>query len=132
LSELENRVGFTIFTRDQCHVELTEAGHVFVRGRKDALTTIEKAVRVARAAQEETQPVITIGPDVDPLLVAACLRVHLPLYSTMRRRMEPMFFRELVHGILAAELDLAIITEPPPNPMLTIVPLITAPLEIVL
>jgi DNA-binding transcriptional LysR family regulator len=46
--------------------------------------------------------------------------------------MESMFFGDLVHGILAAELDLAIITEPPPNPMLTIVPLITAPLYVVL
>jgi len=134
IAELENRVGFTIFKRDQRHVELTEAGHVFVRGCKDALTIIEKAVRVARATQEEIQPVITIGhgPYVDPLLVAACLSVHLPLYPTMRLRMESMFFGELVHGILAAELDLAIITEPPPNPMLTIVPLITAPLYVVM
>jgi hypothetical protein len=38
----------------------------------------------------------------------------------MRLRMESMFFGELVHGILTAELDLAIITEPPPNPILTI------------
>ena len=67
----------------------------------------EKAVRVARATQEETQPVITIGhaPYVDLLLVSACLSVHLPLYPTMRLRMESMFSGELVHGILAAELD---------------------------
>lgn len=95
---------------------------------------IEKAVRVDRATQEEIQPVITIGHDpyVDPLLDSACLGVHLPLYPTMRLPMEPMFFGELVHGILPAELDLAIITEPPPNPMLTIVPLITAPLYVML
>jgi len=46
--------------------------------------------------------------------------------------MEPMFFGELVHGILATELDLAIIMEPPPNPILTIVPLITCALYVVL
>lgn len=134
IAELENRVGFTIFKRDQRHVQLTEAGHVFVRGCKDALTMIEKAVRTARATQEEIQPVITIGhgPYIDPLLVSACLSVHLPLYPAMRLRMESMFLGELVHGILAAELDLAIITEPPASPMLTIVPLVTAPLYVVL
>jgi DNA-binding transcriptional LysR family regulator len=51
IAELENRVGFTIFKRDQRHVVLTEAGHVFVRGCKDALTMIEKAVRMARWSQ---------------------------------------------------------------------------------
>lgn len=107
---------------------------MFVRGCKDALTTIEKAVRVARATQEEIQPIITIGhgPYVDPLLVTACLGVHLPLYPTMRLRMESMFFGDLLHGVLTSELDLAIITEPPPNPLLTVVPLVTAPLYVVL
>jgi DNA-binding transcriptional LysR family regulator len=134
IAELENRVGFTIFKRDQRRVEMTEAGHVFVRGCKDALNMIEKAIRMARATQEEIQPIVTIGhgPYVDPVLVAACLGIHLPLYPTMRLRMESMFFGDLVRGILSAELDLAIITEPPQNPMLTIVPLLTAPIYVVL
>ena len=56
IAELENRVGFTIFKRDQCHVELAEAVHVFVRGCKGALTILENDVRVARATQEEIGP----------------------------------------------------------------------------
>jgi DNA-binding transcriptional LysR family regulator len=42
--------------------------------------------------------------------------------------MESMFALDLAHGILAAELDLAIISEPSENPLLTLVPFATAPL----
>jgi DNA-binding transcriptional LysR family regulator len=52
IAELENRVGFMIFKPDQRHVELTEAGHVFVPGCKDAFTMIEKADRVTRTHEE--------------------------------------------------------------------------------
>jgi DNA-binding transcriptional LysR family regulator len=42
--------------------------------------------------------------------------------------METMFATDLVHGVLSSELDLAIIAEPPENPMLTLVRLDMAPL----
>ena len=42
--------------------------------------------------------------------------------------MESMFAPELSHCVLSAELDLAIIAEPPGNPLLTLVPIETAPL----
>jgi DNA-binding transcriptional LysR family regulator len=42
--------------------------------------------------------------------------------------MESMFALDLAHAVLAAELDLAIITEPSENKLLTSVPIATAPL----
>jgi DNA-binding transcriptional LysR family regulator len=131
--ELENRLGFSVFLRDQKKVELTEPGQVFIRGCKDARALLEKSIRLARAVKEEVQPVVTIGhsPFVDPSLVSAILSVHLPLYPNLRLRMESMFALELVHSVLSAELDLAIIGEPSPNPLLTLVPLTTDPLYVV-
>jgi DNA-binding transcriptional LysR family regulator len=128
--ELENRLGFAVFKRDQKRVELTDAGQVFVRGCKDSLAILEKAVRLARATYDEVQPLITIGhsPYVDPAFISAILSTHLPLYPNLRLRMESMFALDLVHGVLAAELDLAIITEPSENPHLTLVRLATVPL----
>lgn len=32
IAELENRIGFAVFKRDQKRVELTESGQVFIRG----------------------------------------------------------------------------------------------------
>ena len=49
IAEVESRLGFAVFIRDQKRVALTEAGQVFVRGCRDSLALIEKAVRTARA-----------------------------------------------------------------------------------
>jgi LysR family transcriptional regulator, benzoate and cis,cis-muconate-responsive activator of ben and cat genes len=131
IAELESRLGFAIFFRDQKRVELTEAGQVFVRGCRDSLALIEKAVRTARATQDDIQPVVTVGhsPYVDPALISALLGVHLPLYPNLRLRMESRFANELVHSVLSAELDLAIIEEPLDNPLLTLVSLASGPLN---
>lgn len=134
IAELEDRLGFAVFTREQKRVELTQAGQVFVRGCKDAHAILEKAVRLAKTTHDEVQPVITIGhsPYADPTLVSSLLAVNLPLYPELRLRMESMFALELAHGVLSAELDVALIAEPSANPLLTLVQLSTAPLCAVL
>jgi len=134
IKELEDRLGFAVFVRDQKRVELTESGQVFVRGCKDSLAILERAVRSARSMQDDIQPVVTIGhgPYVDPLLISALLSVHLPLYPNLRLRMESMFPHELTHSVLSAELDLAIVDDPIENPLLTQVSLTAAPLHAVM
>ena len=37
IAELERRLGFPVFKRNQKRVELTEAGQVFIRGCKDGM-----------------------------------------------------------------------------------------------
>jgi LysR family transcriptional regulator, benzoate and cis,cis-muconate-responsive activator of ben and cat genes len=130
--ELEGRIGFAVFKRDQKRVQLTDAGQVFVKGCRDALAILEKSVRLARATYDEVQPVVTIGhgPYIDPSLVSALLSIHLPLYPNLRLRMESMFALELAHSLLSAELDLAIIAEPTETPLLTLVPVATVPLYV--
>src|ERR1700761_6920021 len=73
ISELESQVGFVIFQRNQRRVELSDAGQVFIRGCRDALAILEKAIRLAKGTHDEVEPLITIGhsPYVDPLLVSA-------------------------------------------------------------
>ena len=134
IAELEQKVGFSIFSRAQRRVELTDAGQVFVRGCQDALAVLEKALRSARSTQEQVQPVVTIGhsPYVDPQLISALIGTHLPLYPNLRLRMESMFAHELVHGVLSAELDIALLEEPLENPLLTLVSLTSAPLHVLM
>jgi len=130
IADLENRIGFAVFKRNQKRVELTDAGQVFIRGCRDASAILEKSVRLARTTHDDVQPLITIGhsPYVDPAFVSAILSTHLPLYPDLRLRMESMFALDLAHSVLAAELDLAIIAEPSENPQLTLVQLATVPL----
>jgi hypothetical protein len=53
ITRLEQRLGFQPVTRSNKRVmQLTDAGCVFVRGARSALTVMELAVRRARAAQE--------------------------------------------------------------------------------
>src|ERR1700678_1815460 len=82
IAELENRIGFAVFKRDQKRVELTESGQVFIRGCRDAFAILEKSIRLARANLDEVQPLVTIGhsPYADPGLISAILGTHLPLY----------------------------------------------------
>jgi len=134
IAELENRIGFAVFKRNQKRVELTDAGQVFIRGCRDSFAILEKSVVLARATHDEVQPLITIGhsPYADPALISSILGTHLPLYPDLRLRMESMFALDLAHSVLAAELDLAIITEPSENPHLTLVHLATVPLCVVM
>src|ERR1700678_3157850 len=80
IAEVENRIGFAVFKRDQKRVELTDAGQVFIRGCRDALAIMEKAVRLAKTTHDQVQPLITIGhsPYADPALIASVVGTHLP------------------------------------------------------
>ena len=134
IGELESRLGFPVFIRGPKRVDLTEGGQVFIRGCRDAQAVLERAIRLAQSAQGEVQPVVAIGhsPYMDPALLASILSVHLPLYPSLRLRVESMFASELAHAVLVSELDLAIITEPSENPNLTLVQLATHPLCVVM
>jgi DNA-binding transcriptional LysR family regulator len=129
IAELENQVGFIVFHRNQRHVELSD-GQLFIRGCRDSLALLEKAVRIAKSTRDEVEPLVTIGhcPYIDPWLLSALLAVQLPLYPGLRLRMESMFALDLAHGVIASELDLAIISEPSENPLLTLALVASAPL----
>jgi len=127
ISDLEEQLGFKVFERTQRQVNLTDAGQVFIGGCRDAHIILERAIRAAKAAKNDTVPVVTIGlcPYADPQLVESILSVHLPLYPNLRLRIESMFAPDLIHGISVSELDLAIITEPSENPLFTSVKMTT-------
>lgn len=134
IAELESRLGFAVFDRIQKRVELTQADHIFVRGCKDSLAILEKAVRMGRVTQDDVQPLVSIGhgPYISPPFIGDLLAVHLPLYPNLRLRIETMFSQELVHGVLSAELDLALLDEPLDNPLLTLMSLATKPLHVLM
>jgi len=135
IAEIEEHYRFHLFTRDNKKiVELTDAGRVFVEEARSALSHMERAVHLARAAHDEPDNVLMIGhsPYADQAWVSAILAIRLPVYPTLRVRLMSQFSIELVRSVLAGELNLALVTAPPEDPKITAVPFAQAPLYVAL
>lgn len=132
VTDFEEEHSFSIFTRDKRRgVELTDAGRVFVAEARSALMHTERAIHLARAACEGADKVLTIGhsPYANPMWIAAILSIRLPLFPRLRiQTTGRLFSTELVRGVIAGELDLALVTTPPSDAQITAVPFDRAPL----
>lgn len=136
ITEIEETHRFHLFTRDKRRpVELTDAGRVFVAEARSALFHTERAIHLARATHDGAESVLMIGHshDTDPAWVAAILAIRLPLFPKLRIQTTGQFFpMELVRGVIAGEVNLALITAPPTEAQITAVPFDRSPLCAVL
>jgi DNA-binding transcriptional LysR family regulator len=132
IAQLEEKLGMILFMRTSKAVELTEAGRAYVEEARASLLHAEKAVNVARAANEGLEHILTAGhtPYTDPTLWLMLLAVHLPLYPNVKVQLHSDFTFELIHGLLAAELDVALLEWPPDSAALTMVEITQAPLYV--
>jgi DNA-binding transcriptional LysR family regulator len=131
ITDLEERYGFQLFTRSNKRaVQLTDAGRVFVEEARSALTHIELAVRLARAAHEGNSSTLIVGhsPYADQAWVSALLAIHLHMFPELQISIMTMFAMELVRSVLAGELNLALVTAPPEDPQIAATPFAKAPL----
>jgi DNA-binding transcriptional LysR family regulator len=72
------------------------------------------------------------SPFADPSWISAILATHLPLYPKLRIRFTSEFPVELVRSVLAGELNLGLMTAPPLDSQITVVPFARAQVNIVL
>ena len=91
--ELEQILGFHLFERDKKRVVLLPAGEEFVREARLAILHAERAVHLARAADNGAERVITVGcsPYTDSELIAGLFAIDLPLYPTAKVQLETNF-----------------------------------------
>lgn len=134
IAQLEERLGFILFVRNSKGVELTEAGRAYVEEARASLLHAEKAINVARAANDGHEQIIAAGhtPYIDSALKLLLLSIHLPLYPNVRVQLHSDFSFDLIHGLLAAELNVALVAWPPVSPSLTLVEVSHTPLYIAL
>jgi len=132
VNELESRCGFKLFTRNHAGVAITDAGRAFVEEAKLSVLHGERAILFGRAAAGGVKSKLTIGhsPFVDPLMITALLSIRLPLHPDLDRHMQSDFAPELVHGLLASSLDLALIANPVADRKLTMAKIAEAPFYI--
>jgi DNA-binding transcriptional LysR family regulator len=74
--------------------------------------------------------VLTIGHshDADQLWVSSILAIRLPLYPKLSIRLISQFSIELVRSVMSGDLNLALVTAPPEDPQITVVPFALTPL----
>jgi DNA-binding transcriptional LysR family regulator len=131
IAELENRHRLHLFLREKGRqIQLSDAGRVFVEEARSALFHAERAVHLAHAAHEGSNNIVMIGhsPHTNPCWVSAILSIRLPLYPRLRVRLVTRFAMELVRGVLAGDMDLAVVTAPPEDTQITAVPFARSPL----
>jgi DNA-binding transcriptional LysR family regulator len=137
LSELEELHRFRLFSRDNRRavaVQLTDAGRIFVQEARSALLHAERAIHLARTTHEGCDRVLVIGhsPYADPSWISTILAVYLPTYPKLQIRLVSQFPNELIRSVLACDLDMALVTEPPAHAQITRVPFDRASLYVVL
>ena len=132
IGELDAVLGFELFLREHPRVENTNSSQIFVEHARIALSHVDQAVHLAKAAKLGAEHIITLGrsPYTDPLLTSRAMSLHLPLYPNLEVRLKSKFSCELVHGVLSSEIDMAFITQPPETPLLTMTAVAQAPLHV--
>ena len=131
ITDLEEQQRVHLFTRDTRRaVELTDAGRAFVEAARAALQLTGRVAHVARAAQEGSDSVLSIGrsPYANHEWISTLFGIRLPLYPRLRIRLMTQFAMESVRGVLLGELNLALVTAPPQDAQITVVPFAPAPL----
>jgi len=129
---IEGNLGTELFERNRKQVSITDAGRAFVEEARISILHRRRAFETARAVAQNAEMLLRIGksPYTDPFLASTLHAIRLPLYPQLRIELSSQFSFELVHEVLAGELDLAIATEPPDSRQLTAVKIDESPFYI--
>ena len=130
--ELEHLVGFQLFLRSTQFVEPTDACRQFIEEAKQCVFHAERAVHVARIAEQGAQAVLHIGKSqyTDPYLVSMLNSISLPLFPNLEVSLSSMSYAELETEVLLGKLDLAVATGYFENPKITQLELMQTPFYI--
>lgn len=133
IAELEDRLGLSLFERDRRQVvAVNDSGRAYVEEARLSLLHGRRASMAARTAAQDIEATLNIGrsPYTDPFLTTTLLSIRLPLFPRLKIELSSQYSCELAHELLAGMLDLAIVTEPPESPFLTMVKVAEAPFYI--
>lgn len=129
---LESEIGHKLFHRLGRKAVLTEAGATFLERARRILFEVENAAKEL-SDHPALDRRITVGavPTIMPYflapLIADCRVKHPNLLIHAREDFRP----SLVRGVVEGELDLAVVTLPIKDPRISIEPLLTEPLLLV-
>jgi DNA-binding transcriptional LysR family regulator len=135
ITEVEELNRVCLFIREKGRIlDLTDACRAFVEEARAALFHAERAIHVAHAAHQGIESTLLIGHShyADQVWISALFAIRLPLYPKLRIRLVTRSAMDLIRGVLAGELHLALVTASPEDAQLTKVPFARGPLYVAL
>ena len=129
---LEHEVGHKLFHRLGRKAVLTEAGATFLERARRILFEVENATKELKDHPALDRR-ITVGavPTVAPYLVAPLIARCRETHPNLQVHMREDFRSDLSRAVVEGELDLAVVTLPIKDHRLSIEPLLTEPLLLV-
>jgi DNA-binding transcriptional LysR family regulator len=129
---LERELGHKLFHRLGRKVVLTEAGKVFMDRARSIVLDVEDASKALRDSPTlerriKVGTVQTLAPYLLPPLLERCRESHPNLLVNTHEDFRP----DLVNGVVDGDLDLAIVPQPVKDPRISVEPLFTEPLLLV-
>lgn len=129
---LEKELGHKLFHRLRRKAVVTEAGTVFLERARRIMVEVENAAKE-----------LTDNPALDRCITVGAIQtiapyLLLPLIERCRRELPNLqinlredFRSDLIRGVVEGELDLALVTLPVKDPQVSVEPLLTEPLLLV-
>lgn len=129
---LEKEVGHKLFHRLGRKAVLTEAGATFLERARLILFDVEDAIKVLKDSPSLDR-VITVGavPTIAPYLMAPLIERCRETHPNLTVHLREDFRADLTRAVLEGELDLAVVTLPIREVRLSVEPLLTESLLLV-
>ena len=134
IQKLEQELGVPLFDRLPRRVVLTEAGRTLAARARKVLSGVEDARREVAESGGSSWGQLTVGaiPTVAPFVVPPAIRELRRRKAQLELRIEENVTAELLTGLLAGELDVAIASAPIAHEHLHVEPLFVERLRLVL
>jgi LysR family transcriptional regulator, benzoate and cis,cis-muconate-responsive activator of ben and cat genes len=133
LKEIERRIQTPLFERGNGGVVATASGRAFVAHAMEIIQSFRRAIHEAHESKHSEPYRLRIGVSTcHPLNLIEILRsVELRLYKNLSVEIVTAYSFELMDSLQHHELELAVITSPPPNALITSARFATNPFMIV-
>lgn len=128
IARVERHVGTCLFERSHSKresVSTTDAGRSYVERVRVVIAHSENAEVAARETQHGVENLIVVGksPFADMRLVTILRSIELPLYTKLRIDFRTVFADELLGCVRTGEFNLAVVTNPREDVLLSCTPL---------
>jgi DNA-binding transcriptional LysR family regulator len=132
LKEIERRIQTLLFERGNGGVVATASGRAFVAHAMEIIQSFRRAIHEAQESKHNQPHRLRIGVSTfHPLSVIEMLHtVELRLYRNLSVEIVTAYSLDLIALLQQHELDLALVTTPPPNAQITSVRVATNPFMI--
>lgn len=135
ITDLEEQLGYPLFVRSKKRiVALTDAGRIVSKEARSSLLRVERAVDLARAAHEGSDSLLIIGHSLhaDRTWIGDVVKLRPPSYPKVKILLRSQFVMESVRSVSSGEVNLALVTAPPPDAQITAVSFARGPLYVAL